>query len=107
MLTIEQHAPGSYVISGYHPHARKNNQGQTVVTHEVCQIVFAEEGQNNGVTVEILQELIAKHTGGKAAPKPARDVVDAAAEANKQAQRDRMAAARAAKGKKTHELATA
>jgi hypothetical protein len=101
MLTIEQHAPGSYVISGYHPHARKNNQGQTVVTHEVCQIVFAEEGQNNGVTVEILQELIAKHTGGKDAPKTFES------EDRKQAQRDRMAAARAAKGKKTPELVTA
>ncbi len=102
MLRIETHAPGSYTISGYHPQARINQQGQTVVTHEVCQIVFAEDGQSNGVTAEILMDLIDLHFGGKPAQASAAPAGD---DAKKQAMRDRMAAARAKK--KTPDLVTA
>jgi hypothetical protein len=106
MLRIETHAPGSYTISGYHPLPRLNEKGQTVVTHEVCQIVFAEEGQNNGVTPEILMELIEQHTGGGGKRESQKRESPPADEAKKQAMRDRMAAARAGKGKKP-ELQTA
>lgn len=99
-LHIEEHAAGHYVISGYHPEARRNKEGQLLVTHDVCQIVFAEEGRNNGVTPEILLELIERHTGG--APAAAAPVKQPA----NPAIAERMAKARAARGRKP-ELANA
>ena len=60
-LRIENHAPGFYTIAGYHPTSRHNEKGQHVACPTVCEIVFTEPGANNGVTPEILEDVIRRH----------------------------------------------
>ena len=60
-FNIEHHAAGVYTITGYHRTERRNALGQILACPPVCEIFFAEPGLSNGVTPEILEEVIARY----------------------------------------------
>ena len=62
-LRIETHAPGCYTVAGYNPEVRYNDKGQMLACPTVCELYFAEPGKSNGITPEILLEVILRHTG--------------------------------------------